>query len=165
MEKDLKKYDEYINDVLKTWGGKHQLQRAGLGIADETGELIGKFKKKLRGDDVSDLDFKKEIGDILYYCRVYQHLNNLNININDFNNINTYKEEHLYFHVLLQKSSLFILHDFAEIYKKYFKSFLAELFSYIHFKSYSVEEILQINTEKLQSRKKRNKIKGNGDNR
>ena len=49
-------YNNYIYDVLKTWGGENEEERIIIGVLEEAGELSGKIKKRLRGDDISDDD-------------------------------------------------------------------------------------------------------------
>jgi NTP pyrophosphatase (non-canonical NTP hydrolase) len=82
-----------------------------LGLSDESGEVLGKFKKLLRDKNgvLSDEDKKeivKEIGDVLWYVASLTHL-----------------------------------------------------------LGYSLDEVAQMNLDKLASRKQRGVIKGSGDNR
>lgn len=48
------------------------LARLALGISDEGGEVCGKVKKWLRGDDIPQDEMysalAKEIGDVMWYC-------------------------------------------------------------------------------------------------
>lgn len=38
-----------------------------LGLAEEAGEVAGKFKKRLRGQLIDDSDIAAELGDVLWY--------------------------------------------------------------------------------------------------
>jgi NTP pyrophosphatase (non-canonical NTP hydrolase) len=82
-----------------------------LGLADESGEVLAKFKKLIRDKQgaMSDDDKKeivKEIGDVLWYVSTVSHL-----------------------------------------------------------MGYTLEEVAQMNLDKLASRKQRDQIHGSGDNR
>lgn len=43
------------------------LQVMSLGLAEETGEVLGKLKKRIRGDGFDIDAFTKEMGDVLFY--------------------------------------------------------------------------------------------------
>lgn len=88
-----------------------QMMGQVLGLSDESGEVLGKFKKLLRdkAGELSDDDKKeiaKELGDILWYVNSVSHL-----------------------------------------------------------MGYSLEEVAQMNIDKLASRKERGMLHGSGDNR
>ncbi|MFT5281170.1 MAG: NTP pyrophosphatase (non-canonical NTP hydrolase) [Flavobacteriaceae bacterium] len=72
-------FNEYQKEAEKTaiYPEKHKIIYPALGIGDEAGEVLGKVKKWLRGDDgdgaMSDErkeDLKKEIGDVLWYIAI-----------------------------------------------------------------------------------------------
>jgi NTP pyrophosphatase (non-canonical NTP hydrolase) len=72
--------NEYQRGCLDTWGGPHRLERAFLAIAEEAGEVVGKYQKYLRGDFSQNETksghyvmrdaVKKELGDLLCYLSV-----------------------------------------------------------------------------------------------
>lgn len=78
--------DEYSKKALSTLTSDHefgdisaQLMASVLGLADESGEVLGKFKKLLRDKKgkLSEEDKKeilKEIGDVLWYVNTVSHL-------------------------------------------------------------------------------------------
>lgn len=76
-------FKEYQKACLNTWQGEQKLVRAFFGVAGESGELMERIKKHLRGDyDSEELSKRcsKEIGDILYYIAVTAHELGLNLN-------------------------------------------------------------------------------------
>jgi len=110
--------DDYSKQAITTLTNDHEygdisadLMAQVLGLSDESGEVLGKFKKLIRDKNgvMNDDDKKeiiKEIGDVLWYVNSVSHL-----------------------------------------------------------MGYSLEEVAQMNIDKLASRKQRNQIKGSGDNR
>lgn len=72
-------FDEYQKKAIVTNLRKDdefkELMQQVLGLADESGEVLAKFKKWIRDDD-ADFDkldrenIKKELGDILWYIAV-----------------------------------------------------------------------------------------------
>ena len=45
-----------------------------IGLANEVGELLGKYKKEIRGDHVSLMDKEDELGDVCWYlARLIDH--------------------------------------------------------------------------------------------
>ncbi|MGK2896543.1 MAG: nucleoside triphosphate pyrophosphohydrolase family protein [Candidatus Saccharimonadales bacterium] len=112
------KIEDYSNQAIMTLTHDHsygdisaQLMASVLGLSDESGEVLGKFKKLLRDKQgiLSPEDKKeiiKELGDVLWYINSVSHL-----------------------------------------------------------LGSSLEEVAQLNNEKLMSRQQRGVIKGSGDNR
>jgi len=110
--------DDYSKQALTTLTTNYdygditaQMMGQILGLSDEGGEVLGKFKKLLRDKDgkLSDEDKKeiaKELGDILWYVNSVSHL-----------------------------------------------------------LGYSLEQVAQMNIDKLASRKDRGVLHGSGDNR
>jgi|TARA_B100001250_G_scaffold407483_1_gene428313 NTP pyrophosphatase (non-canonical NTP hydrolase) len=78
--------NDYQQKALTTLTGKHyygdvtpELMAQVLGLADESGEVLGKFKKLLRDKEgkISEEDRKeimKEVGDVLWYVSTVTHL-------------------------------------------------------------------------------------------
>ncbi|MDI3473863.1 MAG: hypothetical protein PWR30_186 [Candidatus Woesearchaeota archaeon] len=72
-------FDEYQNEALKTdlrtsINGNYLIYPV-LGLADETGEVVGKFKKLYRDrngviDEEYKIEILKELGDVLWYIAV-----------------------------------------------------------------------------------------------
>ncbi|HET6924940.1 MAG TPA: nucleoside triphosphate pyrophosphohydrolase family protein [Candidatus Saccharimonadales bacterium] len=83
-------FDEYQQQAIKTNLTNDdrfkELMQQVLGLADESGEVLAKFKKWIR-DDGADFDkldlanIKKEMGDVLWYIAVIAH--DLGISLDD----------------------------------------------------------------------------------
>jgi len=65
--------NEYQNFCLETkaWPSEYNIIYPAIELADEAGEVLGKVKKWMRGDDNTDtIEYKekiiKEMGDVLY---------------------------------------------------------------------------------------------------
>lgn len=59
--------DEYSHLALKyEITGIDPLHKI-LGLVEESGEVAGKFKKRLRGQDITDEQIAYELGDVLWY--------------------------------------------------------------------------------------------------
>ncbi|MDB5176563.1 MAG: hypothetical protein JWN75_231 [Candidatus Saccharibacteria bacterium] len=110
--------NDYAKQALTTLASDHaygditpELMAQILGLADESGEVLSKFKKLLRdkqgvmGDD-DKKEIAKELGDVMWYVTTVSHL-----------------------------------------------------------LGFSLDEVAQMNLDKLASRKQRGKISGSGDNR
>ena len=105
--------NDYQKKALETadYDKKHKIIYPALGLGNEAGEVLGKVKKWLRGDDGEGIlseerkqALKEELGDVLWYIAV-----------------------------LARDLDLYL------------------------------EDIAQVNVEKLRSRKERGTIKGDGD--
>jgi NTP pyrophosphatase (non-canonical NTP hydrolase) len=109
------KLNEYQKKALRTafHPKKYKIIYPALGLGNETGEVMGKIKKWLRGDDGAGKmnkerknALKEELGDVLWYLAV-------------------------------------LAYDLG----------------------LSLDDIAKVNLDKLQSRKKRGKLQGDGDKR
>lgn len=82
LNKQIKTFAEYESEIIKTWGGDSQLERALLGLLGEAGELCEARKKFLRGD-FDKFEYKnrliKELGDMLYYLGTLARLNGISL--------------------------------------------------------------------------------------
>ncbi len=74
--------NEYQKQALVTAGHpeKYKIIYPALGLGNEAGEVLGKIKKWLRGDDGTDVmseerkdALKGELGDVLWYLAVLAH--------------------------------------------------------------------------------------------
>lgn len=80
------KIDDYTQTALQTLSTDYaygditpQLMGMVLGLSDESGEVLGKFKKLLRDKqgvmtDEDKAEIVKELGDILWYIATVSHL-------------------------------------------------------------------------------------------
>lgn len=107
-------FNDYQKRAILTalYSEKYKIIYPALGLGDEAGEVLGKVKKWLRGDDGEELSQERkdaiamEMGDVLWYLAVLS--NDLGV---------------------------------------------------------SLEDVAKSNLEKVESRKERGQIKGDGDNR
>lgn len=72
-------FDEYQKKAVETaiYPAEHKITYSAIGPGNEAGEVLGKIKKWLRGDDGEDdmseerkLALKDELGDVLWYLAV-----------------------------------------------------------------------------------------------
>ncbi|MBP6925448.1 MAG: nucleoside triphosphate pyrophosphohydrolase family protein [Candidatus Pacebacteria bacterium] len=72
-------FDEYQKtaELTAKYPDKHKIIYAALGLGNESGEVLGKIKKWIRGDDGDDAmteerrqDLKGELGDVLWYVTI-----------------------------------------------------------------------------------------------
>lgn len=153
--------ENYTECCLHTWGGENQKERAELGIIGELGEVAEVLKKYLRGDfDEVERDKRllKELGDLLYYFAVDGYLNGIDIALIDK------------FHHTIWNCSFFELSASLNEYiggsceSDYTEAFDV-LNQFAKTQRFTLEQIMQANIDKLSDRAKRDKIKGDGDNR
>ncbi len=64
-------FKEYQNRVWEICGGDVPLSYVEWGLIAEIGEYAGKKAKQIRGEEVSDLDIKLDLGDIAWMIAVY----------------------------------------------------------------------------------------------
>lgn len=90
--------NEYQKKALETalFPEKYKVIYAAMGLGNEAGEVLGKIKKWLRGDDgdgdMSEerrLALKEELGDVLWYLAVLA--NDLGLDLNNIAEINIEK--------------------------------------------------------------------------
>jgi phosphoribosyl-ATP pyrophosphohydrolase len=76
-------HKEYAEFVETTWISEEnprvELARITLGLCDESGEVAGKIKKELRGDEPDDYGLLKEMGDALYYFTILMNRKNFTL--------------------------------------------------------------------------------------
>ncbi len=90
--------NEYQKKALETaiYPSKYKVIYAALGLGNEAGEVMGKIKKWLRGDDGDGemsaerrQAIKEELGDVLWYLAVLAH--DLDLKLDDIAKINVEK--------------------------------------------------------------------------
>ncbi|OHB10625.1 MAG: hypothetical protein A3G05_00830 [Candidatus Zambryskibacteria bacterium RIFCSPLOWO2_12_FULL_45_14] len=91
---------EYQKKALKTalFPKKYKVIYAAMGLGNEAGEVLGKIKKWLRGDDGNGamskerrLALRDELGDVLWYLAVLSR--DLGLNLDDIAKLNIEKLE------------------------------------------------------------------------
>jgi len=125
-----------------------------LGLQEEIGELVGKIAKSFRGDKELGLeDLKKEAGDCMWMTSEIDFLEGNNILKEAYGVWDDYNN-----------------HTPAEITEDKFVEFLCgtehpttKALCVMFYYGLDLEEILQMNIDKLQSRLERGVIKGDGD--
>ena len=89
---------EYQKKALETsiHGDKYKIIYPAIGLGNEAGEVLGKIKKCMRGDDgEGDMSparkeaLKDELGDVLWYLAVLAH--DLDCNLDDVAKMNVAK--------------------------------------------------------------------------
>jgi NTP pyrophosphatase (non-canonical NTP hydrolase) len=90
--------NEYQQQAIKTaiYPEKYKVIYSALGLGNEAGEVMGKIKKWLRGDDGEGViseerrgALKGELGDVLWYLAVLAH--DLDLDLNDIAESNVAK--------------------------------------------------------------------------
>ncbi|MBY0376828.1 nucleoside triphosphate pyrophosphohydrolase family protein [Patescibacteria group bacterium] len=90
--------NEYQQKALSTAGHaeKHKIIYPALGLGNESGEVLGKIKKWIRGDDGEGemsaerkQALKEELGDVLWYLAVLSH--DLGLDLDDVAEVNVAK--------------------------------------------------------------------------
>ncbi len=90
--------NEYQKQALKTalFPKKYKVIYAAMGLGNEAGEVMGKVKKWLRGDDGEGemsaerkQALKEELGDVLWYLAVLA--NDLDLDLDDIAKVNINK--------------------------------------------------------------------------
>ena len=71
---NFQEYQDFVNETA-TYPNRGTSTYPAFGLVDEVGELFGKFKRRLRGDNPqpTDEDILKELGDILWYLTECAH--------------------------------------------------------------------------------------------
>lgn len=150
------------------------MEYAVLGLQSEIGELFEKIE--LNADNKEII---KEAGDIPWYVALICTLND--IELEDIAEVAKEKAfgviKHYHYSsmnkMIIESSNLCGIwkkqirdgkHNISDIYCK-LTSILAELFEVCKTLGFNIENVLQINIEKLFDRKKRGVISGSGDNR
>ncbi len=91
IDDDSNEYARWVETLWISHDNKDSLTIATLGLAGETGEVMEILKKRLRDGKFDVVNFKKEMGDVLYYwCKI---LNEFNISPFEIMQINMEKLE------------------------------------------------------------------------
>lgn len=156
---------EYLDQVLITGSKIESLEYVRLGIIEESGEIAGKIKRLYRGDYTEEVfreQMAKELGDLNWYLTLYAHLNKKPIskyrpprNTSLIDSID--KLEILKAHLTKAKNPL---HK-----DRIINTMVGTVIDLSNNCGYTMEEILQININKIISRYNRGKIRGEGDER
>lgn len=88
---NLEQYAQWVETLWISHSNRDSLTIATLGLAGETGEVMEVLKKRLRDGKFDEEDFKKEMGDVMYYwCKI---LNEFDISPSEVLEINMKKLE------------------------------------------------------------------------
>ena len=121
------------------------------GLIAEIGELAGKVAKKIRGDKITDDEIKGEIGDIAWFIVVQSRYDGHRIS--SANECSAFPFDPDVIDRLLMLAAGYAPGS------RMWVLFEALCFGY----RFDAKEVLRFNIEKLASRQKRGKIRGNGD--
>jgi NTP pyrophosphatase (non-canonical NTP hydrolase) len=173
------KFHEYAEwtDTTSVYLMKNEKMYICLGLISEYGEVIGKLAKFYRGDKTkfeTKVAMADELGDVCWFvARIAKNLldeydmKNLRLNKSDcVGGFNTLFEDCLYYSKYAHNTALTILMD--DSYGLNFftiQTLLDDLSSLAACLDKDLSEILSQNMVKLESRKMRGKIQGDGDNR
>ena len=90
---DIKQYQQWtLSTAVYPGAGEHGFNEAlylTLGLVSESGEVAGKVKKIIRGDNVHPYDVVSELGDVLWYLA--RTCDNMNMTLEDLADINYQK--------------------------------------------------------------------------
>jgi NTP pyrophosphatase (non-canonical NTP hydrolase) len=162
---EFKTWVEYIDKIYLTWNKGEEIKRCLLGLSEESGEFVGVFKKILRGDmqkkniteEEMNIRKKHELGDLLYYLRLYIDLKRITV-------ITVLKDD------LSKENEIDVLlglnSEATKVKSVFFQdNFLAYILGVIDYFNFDFKEIIEMNVEKLAKRQKKGTINGSGDNR
>ena len=66
-------YTQFTRDT-KQYPSDVEMEYLMIGLANEVGELLGKYKKQIRGDGDKYKEIRAELGDICWYlARLFDH--------------------------------------------------------------------------------------------
>ena len=119
-----------------------------LGYIAEVGELAGKLAKRVRGDVINDMQIMLEIGDIAWFIAIKARLHGEQITL-----------------VPLLPGFNDTVFDFANPARDNFNLKISILKNVCEKLGFDFYECLQLNIDKLESRRIRGEIMGSGDNR
>lgn len=149
----LQNFNDYVKRTSKfaIYPKEHANEYLKLGLISEFGEVCGKLKKQIRGDEITQSDIDSEIGDVLWYlAQIIYHSEVTNIDIPNYYCV-VYLEE--------------VLDAMGEIEIQNTER-IPTILSWLKNQSpIPLLYIAQDNIDKLEKRLTENKIKGSGDNR
>ncbi len=137
------------------------------GLISEIGKIADKLKKNIRdGNCKIDDEFKKslayELGDVCWYVAELGFFYGYNDETISIEIKKTHEEDLL---SIMKQLSLGAYDFLSQSYPVAYESLVDDCGYMAHEIGYTLTQILNMNLEKLASRKIRNKIKGEGDNR
>jgi NTP pyrophosphatase (non-canonical NTP hydrolase) len=167
--------NEYQQQIVSLWENNKEPDELLLfcccGMEEEAGEAQGKVKRWMRGEGFSQVDYLKELGDVLAYFVVAAHAWDKDIKLNVTNQNCKYmvspKTLFYYTHDLVKQIALFTDEVIAGTESTTdFQNVLGRL-SWCALNTESdLQEVMQFNLDKLTDRIARNgTVRGSGDNR
>tara|TARA_R110000824_G_scaffold8450_4_gene38498 strand:+ start:2957 stop:3490 length:534 start_codon:yes stop_codon:yes gene_type:complete len=166
------------NNSLETEINGSKTLYSVVGVIDECGEIAGKIKKLHRdfGGEISDEwseDISKEIGDVLWYIAEIASIKGWNLS--EIDEVNCHLEGYCnckdISDALMQsnKATCLLMSGVQSSNDLETRIAMALLIIYLekmsNFVGKTLMDIMDINIKKVESRRERNVIKGNGDNR
>ena len=142
-------FDEYQELAFKTCTQSSYCDEyLDLGYLAEVGELAGKLAKRVRGDVINDMQIMNEIGDIAWFIAIKARLHGEQITLMPL--VQCFHDT--VFNLLHPSNNSFNLK-------------MSILKNVCYKLGFSFWECLQLNIDKLESRRIRGEIMGSGDNR
>lgn len=159
-----------------------------LGLMGESGEVIGKIKKMIRDDSglmTSDrrAAIKDELGDLLWYCAAICHEGNLNMetlyvlakaSLTNIESMDIFRlnlrlfQQIAHMSILVEQSIFMPATEGVDVLEPLASDMVVILATIIEICTacaLDIEQVAQLNLEKLVSRQERGVLQGSGDNR
>lgn len=157
-------YDEKYKERYKVTYPAH-------GLTGEAGEVVDKFKKQIRDNNVSDIDIALELGDVLWYIAISCRDLDLSIGVEELNSVryDCQQSTHMLAVSLANTCSMISVKMLACGKGGVSCGALYHALCYVSLIGdrigYTLEEIAKMNLAKLERRMQNGTIHGSGDNR
>lgn len=183
------KVNEYQEAALTTaiYRKELKVRYPSLGICGEAGEATEKAKKIFRDEDwdeSKDISEERrmgavmELGDVMWYTAVLAHdmgflfsdilfqtSEDISSSKMDFDFVDDFVVCNVKLNVSCSMAAYYALTGDYEHASYNIKDAVSEIASLASFYGYTLDEVMRLNIKKLESRKQRDKINGDGDNR
>ena len=167
---------EYQREAIKfaTFGEEMENEYLALGLSGEVGEVLNKLKKVIRdngGQLTEDAarHIALEIGDVLWYVATIAQAQKIELSFDTHEKENVSLQGAIKFGMELQYQSFRVSDDLVGDRPCYPPNRLFTICSWLEIMSnyagYTLEEVADMNIQKLTDRKNRGKIGGSGDDR
>lgn len=167
---------EYQKEAIKfaTFGNKMENEYLALGLSGEVGEVLNKLKKVIRDDDGQLMEdaarhIALEVGDVLWYVVTIAHKEKIRLLFTPHKKKNVPLKDAITFGMEVMYQSFRTSDDLVDGRLSFPPNRLLVICSALellsNFAGYTLEEVADMNIQKLTDRKNRGKIGGSGDDR